>query len=105
LLMVTIIGIPIALVALMAYGILLLVGYVWLAVVVGGMLLDRVKPQVAALAMWRAVAAVLAVLVIALVARVPYLGGWAQFAVLVLGVGMVVAGAMRKPQALEAAAA
>ena len=95
LLMVTIIGIPLALVALMAYGILLLVGYVWLAVVVGGMLLDRVKPQVAAVAAWRVLAAVVAVLVIALVAQVPYIGGLARLAALVLGIGMIAAVAFR----------
>ena len=105
LLMVTIIGIPIGLLALMGYGILLLVGYVWLAVVVGGMLLDRVKPQTTAVAAWRAGAAVLAMLVIALLARVPYVGGLAHLVALVLGVGMIAAVVFRQRLSPGAAAA
>jgi len=102
LLMLTIVGIPIALLALMAYGIVLLTGYAWVAVIVGGMVLDRVKPQVAALAAWRSGAALLAMLAIALVARVPYIGGWAQFAALVLGVGMIAAAVFRPRSSSEA---
>ena len=37
----TIIGIPIALLAMVLYAALLMIGYVWLAVVLGGLLLDR----------------------------------------------------------------
>ena len=102
LLMITIIGIPIALVALMAYGILLVVGYAWLAGIVGGMLLDRVKPDVAALAAWRAGAAVLAMLVIALLARVPYVGGLTHLVALILGIGMIAAVVHRQPRSPEA---
>ncbi len=91
LLMITIIGIPIGVLAIMGYVALLLVGYVWLAVVVGGMLLDRVKPQTTAVAGWRAGMAVLAMLLIALLVRVPYVGGLAHLVALVLGVGMIVA--------------
>ena len=105
LLMITIIGIPIALIALMAYGILLVVGYAWVAGIVGGMLLDRVKPEVAALAAWRAGAAVLAMLVIALLARVPYLGGLTHIVALILGIGMIAAVVHRQPRPLEAAPA
>ena len=103
LLMLTIIGIPIALLALMAYGFLLLVGYAWAAVIAGGLVLDRVKPKVAALAAWRVGAAVLATLVIALLARVPYLGGWVHFAALLIGVGMIAAVLVRRsPPPVEA---
>ena len=105
LLMLTIVGIPIALLGLMAYGVMLLLGYVWVAVVAGGMLLDRVKPEVAAVAAWRAGFAVLAMLAIALAARVPYLGGWVHFAALVAGVGMVAAVVLRRPQSVEGAPA
>ena len=105
LLMITIIGIPIALIALMAYGVLLVVGYAWLAGIVGAMLLDRVKPEVAALAAWRAGAAVLAMLVIALLARVPYVGGLAHLVALILGIGMIAAVIHRRSAALEAAPA
>ena len=75
---------------------LLLVGYVWLAVVVGGLLLDRVKPETAALTAWRAGAAVLAMLALALLTRLPFVGGLVVFAALVVGVGMVVAVVIRR---------
>ena len=91
LLMITIIGIPIGLLALIGYAALLLVGYVWLAVVVGGMLLDRVKPETAALTAWRAGAAVLAMLVLAVLVRVPFVGGLVHLTALAVGVGMIVA--------------
>ena len=95
LLMITIIGIPIGLLALIAYAALLLVGYVWLSVVVGGMLLDRVKPEMAALTAWRVGAAVLAMLVLAILVRVPLVGGLFHFVALVVGIGMIVAAAFR----------
>jgi cytoskeletal protein CcmA (bactofilin family) len=96
LLMLTIIGIPIGLLALIGYGVLLLVGYVWVAVVVGGMLLDRVKPETAALTAWRAGAAVLTMLVLAILVRMPLVGGAFKLAALVVGVGMIVAVVFRQ---------
>ncbi len=102
LLMLTIIGIPIGLLAIIGYGALLLIGYVWLAVVVGGMLLDRVSPETAALTMWRAGAAVLAMLVLAILARLPFLGGLVAFVALVVGVGMIVTVVFRKSPPAEA---
>ena len=96
LVMVTIIGIPIGLLAMALYAALLLVGYVWLAVVMGGLLLDRVKPETAAVTAWRAGAAVLAVLVLALFTRLPFVGGFFVLVALVVGVGMVIAAVMRK---------
>lgn len=91
LLMVTIIGIPVALLGLALYAALLLVGYVWLAVVVGGILLDRVSPETAARTAWRVGAAMLAMLVLAILVRVPLVGGLFKLAALVAGVGMIVA--------------
>ena len=96
LVMVTIIGIPLGLLALVLYAALLLVGYVWIAVVVGGLLLDRAKPETAAQTAWRVGAAMLAMLVIASLAKVPFLGGFIAFAALVAGVGMIVAVVMRR---------
>lgn len=96
LLMITIIGIPIGLLAIVGYAALLMVGYVWLAVVVGGLLLDRVKPETAALTAWRMGAAMLAMLALALLARLPFVGGLVGFAALVVGVGMIVAAVMRR---------
>lgn len=104
LLMITIIGIPIGLLAVVGYAALLLVGYVWLAVAVGGLLLDRVKPETAAPTAWRAGAAALAMLILALLTRLPFIGGLVVFAALVVGVGMVVAVILRKTGAVAAPA-
>ena len=102
LLMITIIGIPLGILALIAYGVLLFVAYVWVAVVVGGMLLDRVKPETAARAAWRVGAAVLAMLVLALLVRVPLLGGIIKFVVLVVGLGMIIAALFRHSRPAQA---
>jgi hypothetical protein len=99
LIMVTIIGIPIGIVALLGYVALLLVGYVWLSVVLGGLLLERVKPETAALTAWRMGAAVLTMLAIALLARLPFAGGLVRLAVLACGVGMIVAAIARSTRA------
>lgn len=102
LLMITIIGIPIGVLALAAYLALLLVGYVWLAVVVGGMLLDRVKPDTAARTAWRVGAAVLAMLVLAILVRAPIVGGLFKLAALAAGVGMVVDAVLRRSPPAQA---
>ena len=91
LIMVTIIGIPIGIIGLLGYAVLLLIGYVWLSVVLGGLLLERVKPETAAITAWRVGAAVLTMLAIALLVRLPLAGGVVKLAVLACGVGMIVA--------------
>lgn len=96
LLMITIIGIPLGVLAIIGYIALLLIGYTWLAVVVGGMLLDRVKPETAARTAWRVGAAVLAMLALAVLVRVPYVGGFIRLAALVVGVGMIAAAVFRR---------
>ena len=101
LVMLTVIGIPIGLLALFAYAALLLIGYVWLAVVVGGLLLDRVKPETAALTAWRVGAAVLAMLTLAILARIPFVGGLVAFTALIAGVGMIVGAVLRRGPARE----
>ena len=95
LLVLTIIGIPIALLALIGYAGLLLVAYAWVAVVVGGMLLDRVNPETAARTAWRVGAAVLAMLALALLVRVPFVGGLVRLVALAAGLGMIFAAAFR----------
>jgi hypothetical protein len=105
LVMITIIGIPVGVLALMAYAALLLLGYVWIAVVVGAMLLDRVKPETAARTAARVGAAVLAMLALAILVRVPYLGGLVKLSALVVGVGMIVAAMFRRSTATPAPAA
>lgn len=96
LMMVTIIGIPVAVLAMLGYAALLLVGYVWLSVVVGAMLLDRLNAEAAAQTAWRVGAAVVAMLVLAVFVRIPFLGALVTFAALIAGVGMIVAVVMRK---------
>jgi hypothetical protein len=91
LVMVTIIGIPIGLAVLLGYFVLLLIGYVWAAVVIGGMLLDRVQPEAAARTAWHAGAAALSMLVLAVLVRVPFVGGLVKLTALAVGVGMIVA--------------
>ena len=98
LLMVTIIGIPLGLLGLFAYAALLLVGYVSTSVVVSGLLLDRFKAGARAMAGWRVGAAVLAMLVIALLARVPFVGGLVALTALVIGVGVIVAALAHRKQ-------
>jgi hypothetical protein len=103
--MITVIGIPVALLALMGYAVLLLVGYVWLSVVVGGLLLDRFKADVAGQTVWRVGAAVLAVLALGLLARLPIVGPFVAFVALIIGVGMVVATIFRMKTAQAPTAA
>jgi len=102
LLMITVIGIPLGVLAVIGYAALLLVGYVWVAVVVGGMLLDRVKPETAARTAWRVGAAVLAMLSMAILGRVPFVGHLVMLVALVVGVGMIVAVAFRHSTPVEA---
>ena len=97
-LMLTIIGIPVGVLAIIGYVALVLVGYVWIAVVMGGMLLDRVKPETAALTAWRAGAAVLAMLALGILVRVPFVGHLVWLAAVALGVGMIVAVVFRHSQ-------
>lgn len=96
LLMITIVGIPIAILALVLYAALLMVGYVWLAVVLGGMLVDRFNAETAAVIAWRAGAAALAMIMLAIAVRVPFIGGFVKLAALVVGVGMIVGAVTRK---------
>jgi hypothetical protein len=83
----TIVGIPLALIAVGLYLALALVGYASAAIVLGDAVLARVKAAAASELWWRVAAAMLAALVIAFVARVPYLGSAALLAALVLGSG------------------
>ena len=103
LVMITIIGIPVGLLALVGYVVLLLVGYVSLAVVVGALLLDRIKPEAAARTAWRMGAAVLAMLSLAILARMPIVGGLVMLTALVVGVGMIVGTLWRRKEPVPTA--
>jgi hypothetical protein len=102
--MVTIIGIPLGLLALAGYVGLVIVGYVSAAVVVSGLLLDRYKSEAATRTAWRVGAAVLAMLVISSLAHVPFVGGFVALAALVIGVGAIVAATLHRRRAAPAAA-
>jgi hypothetical protein len=103
LVMITVIGIPLALVALLGYVALLILGYVCASVVGGKMFLEQVKPELAAHRGWRALAAVIAMLLIALVARVPFVGGLTVFVALIVGIGLVVAASIHGVRSTSAA--
>ncbi len=85
--LVTVIGIPIALLALLLYPVLLLVGYVLAGVALGDAALRRLKPERAAERNGRIVAALVALLVLGLLARIPLLGGLIGLLALLVGLG------------------
>lgn len=88
-LMVTIIGIPLAIGLLALYFLMLVVGYAALAVVIGDTALAWLRSQDAARVGWRVGAAMLAMLALAILAQVPVLGGLVVFAAVLAGVGAV----------------
>jgi len=96
--MITIIGIPVGLLAILGYVGLLLVGYVATAVLVSGLMLDRYKSEAATRTAWRVGAAVLAMLVISTLAHVPLVGGFLALVALVMGVGAIVAAIVHRKQ-------
>jgi cytoskeletal protein CcmA (bactofilin family) len=89
-LLATVIGIPLALLALVLYFALLLAGYAITAIGLGDWLLARWRAADAQRALWRAGAAALAMLAIALLTRVPFVGGLIVFVVLLFGLGALV---------------
>ena len=103
--MITIIGIPLGLLAIVGYVGLLLVGYVATAVLLSGIMLDRYKAEAATRTAWRVGAAVLAMLVISSLAHLPFVGGFLGLAALVMGVGAIVAAIVHRKQSTAPAAA
>lgn len=85
-LLATVIGIPVALLALVLYLALLLAGYVMTGIGLGQWLLQRRKSASASTAL-RVAAAVFGVLIVALLGRIPYVGGFIVFAALLAGLG------------------
>lgn len=84
---VTVIGIPLALLALLGYFALLLVGYVTAGAALGDAVLKRWLAARAGLTGWRALFAALGVLAIGLLALIPWLGGFVAFLALLAGMG------------------
>ncbi len=86
-LLVSIVGIPLALLLLLLYFALLLVGYVGSAIALGQWALARFKADVAARTGWRIGAAMVAVLLLALLGSVPFVGAIVAFIAMLAGIG------------------
>ncbi len=86
-LLMTVIGVPLALLGLLGYFVLLLLGYVAAGIALGDAALARWGAARAAQRGWRALAAALGVLAIGLVALLPWLGGLLALLALVTGMG------------------
>lgn len=87
---ITIVGIPLALLTVLLYLTLLLLGYVGSAVAVGQWALARFKADAAGRIGWRIGAAMAAVLVLALLGRLPFVGGLVALLAVLAGIGGVV---------------
>jgi cytoskeletal protein CcmA (bactofilin family) len=98
-LVITIIGIPLALLAILLYLALLLAGYVVAAATIADLALRRFKPEAAARVAWRAGAAIVAALALTLLARVPLLGGLVVLAAMLAGIGAIAASAFHRAEA------
>ena len=90
LLMATLIGVPLGLVALMIYPVVLLLGYVSSGVALGAWAASRLNHAWNQSGRGRLLTAVLGMLAMGLLARVPWLGGLVMFLALLAGVGALV---------------
>ena len=101
-LMITIIGLPVALVVMLLYGLLLLVGYAAAGVMLGDAALQRFRAQDAGRVWYRIAAATLAMLAVALVAKVPVVGAFVALAAILFGMGAIVMSVVRPDASPEA---
>lgn len=85
--LITIIGVPLGLIAILFYVLLLLVGYVSAGMSLGGWVMKRLKSDYANSALWRVGGAVAGVLVISFLARIPWVGAWVVLIALIAGSG------------------
>lgn len=88
-LLLTVIGIPLALLVVLLYLVLLLVGYVASGVALGQWALARWRSASASRTGWRIAAAMLAVLLLAVLARIPFVGGFVVLAAMLAGIGAI----------------
>lgn len=84
---VSVIGIPLALLTIALYLMLLLVGYVSSGIALGGIALQHWRPESAAKHGWRIAAAVLAMLLLSVLGRVPFVGWLVTLAAMLTGIG------------------
>ena len=103
-LMITIIGLPIALVVMLLYALLLIVGYAAAGVMLGDAALQRFRAEDAAHLGYRIGAATAAMLLLALIARIPVLGGFVVLAAVLFGMGAIVMSVARPTAPAPAAA-
>lgn len=86
-LLVTIVGIPLALLLAFAYGAILMLGYLIAAIFVGDFVLERVDKAKLESVWWRALFMLLAIVAIAIVRQVPVAGWLAWWALFLAGIG------------------
>ena len=86
-LMITIIGIPLALMMIFGYIVLWMLGYLIAALFVGDLALERVSAQRAKSLGWRLLFLLLALIALSIVRRVPLVGELAVALLFVAGIG------------------
>lgn len=86
---ISIVGIPLALLALLLYGVLLLVGYIASGVALGQWALVRFKADALGSRGWRVASAAAAVFVLALLGSVPFVGGFVALLAVLAGIGAI----------------
>ena len=86
-LLVTVIGIPLALLLVFGYVVLMLLGYLVAAMFVGDTALERIGKEKVDSAWWRVLFMFLALIVIAIVKQVPFIGGLAVMLLFIAGIG------------------
>lgn len=89
-LLISVVGIPIGLLAILLYGALLLVGYVASGIALGQWGLSRWRAEALERKGWRIGSALAAVLVLALLGSVPFIGGFVALVAIVAGIGAIV---------------
>ncbi|HXQ32018.1 MAG TPA: polymer-forming cytoskeletal protein [Steroidobacteraceae bacterium] len=104
-LFITLIGIPVGLVAIAVYAAVLMLGYVCGATAVGDLALERLAPTRSALVGWRILALLGALAALAILRHVPLVGSLAVFAVFLGGVGALTQRAFRTARPASGAGA
>ena len=104
-LFVTIVGIPLGFAVLLGYALLLMLGYMTGALALGDFLLGKAKPAEVRSAGWRILFLVAALVLIALVRRIPAVGELAVFVLFLAGFGAFSLRALRGYRGAPAAGA
>jgi cytoskeletal protein CcmA (bactofilin family) len=89
LLLISFVGVPLALLLASSYLVLLMTGYVTGGIAIGEITLDRFEPSHSAQRSWQIAAGLIGVLVLLLLSRIPFLGGIIAFLSLLIGVGAI----------------